>query len=973
MVRPGVLDGECQLLVAGRRVRGRAQVDRHAHHAHRGTVVVGPARLGGDEPAVRPVRTGDQLEFVGQRSAGCEHSVVLGLVLLREIGGEEVTGGAADHLAGPRQTRPFGEGLIGVQVGAIQSLHAEHDAGRGGEHIDHRGQRTLVHPPIMTAAAARMRCRYERDRFAVDCVQDVSVAKRLRCRPMALGESALDDRAVGEPIAAPTAEDARLADEAVEIAHDLLEAALADESHTERRRRARLGRLLADPSGRELVLSLTDEVLRIDDHRRAAEHFAAIVRRHRVDALGWLDRAMLRTGAALAPRLPTVVMPLVVRRIRSETRGIVLPANDAALAGHIARRSTAGFDLNINPLGEAILSDAEADERLAAVVAMIARADVDYLSVKISAIVANLDAFAFEYSIGRVCDRLREVYRAAEATSPPTFVNLDMEEYRDLELTLVAFMAVLDEPEFAASDAGIVLQAYLPDSHAAAERLGNWAAERSRRAGGRVKVRVVKGANLAMELVDGEQHGWTAAPYGSKAHVDASYKALLDSLLQPEWSAAITVGVASHNLFDVAWAIAVGRHRGVGKQIDFEMLEGMAPAQSRAVRAMTPSLRMYSPVVAADDFEAGIAYLARRLDENTQPDNFLRALFTLTPDTDEFRAEADRFRASVTERHVVERTRRRHPITPRSTVFANEPETDFTDPAARDRAASAMASPVVAPVDAVTSVEAVAGIVATATGAVGAHAVDTRRQWLRAAAATMRAARFDTMAVMAAETAKTAQEGDREVSEAIDFCEYYAAQAARLEVLAAEGFDVRGRGAIAVIGPWNFPYAIPVGGVAAALVAGNGVVLKPAPEAVAVGAMVAEHFWAAGVPRDVLQLLVCDDGPVATALVTDPDVDTVVLTGSLATAAMFHDRRPELRLLAETSGKNALVITAAADLDDAIADLVASAFGHAGQKCSAASLAIVEAPVYDSADFLPRLRDAVRSLRVGPATEASTM
>ena len=153
-----------------------------------------------------------------------------------------------------------------------------------------------------------------------------------------------------------------------------------------------------------------------------------------------------------------------------------------------------GVRLNVNPLGEAILSDAEADERLATVLAKVARADVDYVSVKVSAIVANLDVLAFDDSVGRVTERLRTLYRAAGTATPTTFVNLDMEEFRDLDLTIDAFIAVLSEPEFATVDAGIVLQAYLPDSHGAAERLGCWAAQRRSEGGGTVKVRLVKGA-----------------------------------------------------------------------------------------------------------------------------------------------------------------------------------------------------------------------------------------------------------------------------------------------------------------------------------------------------------------------------------------------------------------------------------------------------------------------------------------------
>ena len=772
--------------------------------------------------------------------------------------------------------------------------------------------------------------------------------------------------------------DDELATETIELARQLLMTALADETRVERRRRERLGTLLEDPNGRELILALTDEVMRIDDRRVQAQRFADTVSRYPTGAMGALDGLLLRVGAKVAPRLPRLVMPLVVRRIEAETRGIVLPADDPALAKHIARRSADGFGLNINPLGEAILSDADADTRLDTLVRTIDRSDVDYVSVKISSIVANLDVLAFDQSVERVSERLRVLYRAGVATSPETFVNLDMEEYRDLELTLATFMAVLSEPEFVAVDAGIVLQAYLPDSHDAARRLGSWASERRADGGGRIKVRVVKGANLAMELVDAELHGWSAAPYGSKADVDASYKALLQALLCPQWADAVRVGVASHNLFDLAFAVLLGRELVATERMDIEMLEGMAPAQARVVLEWIGAARMYSPVVADEDFDASIAYLARRLDENTQPDNFLRALFTLRPDTPEFNRQADACRTAIVARHGVCDQRRRRPTQPAPgvgvTCFENEPDTDFTDPVARRHAIEALADVTTTLPTRVLTVNEIDAIVETAADATRSPVtVAQRQQWLRATADVMRAERFETLASMAHDTGKTIAEGDPEVSEAIDFCTYYAERAEQFEALHTAGFDVSGRGVVAVLAPWNFPYAIPAGGVAAALAAGNAVVLKPAPEAVRVAAHLARQFWAAGVPRELLHLVVCDDGPIGQRLVTHPSVDMVVLTGSLATASMFLQWRPELRLLAETSGKNSLVITASADLDDAIRDLVRSAFGHAGQKCSAASLAIVEASVYDSEHFLPRLRDAVRSLRVGPATDLDTI
>ena len=186
-----------------------------------------------------------------------------------------------------------------------------------------------------------------------------------------------------------------------------------------------------------------------------------------------------------------------------------------------------------------------------------------------------------------------------------------------------------------------------------------------------------------MEAVDAELHDWIAAPYPTKADVDASYKLMLESALRPEWNGAVRVGVASHNLFDVAWALVLRGRLPVEqrRRIELEMLEGMAPAQSRAVRKMAGALLLYAPVVQHDQIDASIAYLARRLDENTAPENFLRALFTITPGSPEFAEQAERFRRSVAERH--HDLHRHDAATPRRRTArrsANEPDSDPTDP-----------------------------------------------------------------------------------------------------------------------------------------------------------------------------------------------------------------------------------------------------------------------------------------------------
>ena len=214
---------------------------------------------------------------------------------------------------------------------------------------------------------------------------------------------------------------------------------------------------------------------------------------------------------------------------------------------------------------------------------------------------------------------------------------------------------------------------------------------------------------------------------------------------------------------------------------------------------------------------------------------------------------------------------------------------------------------------------------------------------LEAAARALEARRGELIEVAASETGKVFAEADVEVSEAVDFANYYAATARELDRVSGAVF-VPARLTV-VTPPWNFPVAIPAGGVLAALAAGSGVVFKPAPQARRCAAVVAEALWEAGVPRDVLALVDIDEGSLGQRLVSHPDVDRVILTGSWETAALFRSWRPELPLLAETSGKNAMIVMPSADLDLAASDLIKSAFGHAGQKCSAASLAILVGPV----------------------------
>ncbi len=760
-------------------------------------------------------------------------------------------------------------------------------------------------------------------------------------------------------------ESANIALGAIDLASQLLEASHAGQTAKEKSGDAQMARLMEDAAGKAFLFGMVDEVFRSRRPGVAATRWRGLI-----SAFGLpkypapLDRALIGLGGLASRFVPFIVMPTVAATMRKQTANVILDGSPQSLSRYFARRQSEGFRVNLNHLGEAVLGEEEAAHRLKVVLGHIADPQVTYISVKISAIFSQINLLAWDETLEAIKEHLRTLYHAA--LPEKKFVNLDMEEYRDLALTVAAFCAVLDEKEFRDLPAGIVLQAYLPDSWAAQQQLTEWARVRVKSGGAPIKIRLVKGANLAMEHVEAETHGWFAAPYPTKADTDANFRRMMEFGCQPENAAVARLGLASHNLFDVALALTLSEKLGVSELVEIEMLEGMANHQARAVKEKKGGVLLYAPAVGRDDFLSAMAYLIRRLDENTSPENFLHDLFALEKGSPAWEKQRGKFLDGWNNRHTVSAVSRR--LQPaidadNSPHFENEPDTDWTQSRNRDalEAAIAVWSPPARP-----SLLALETVVKTATDAQAAWeklGFGGRREILRACAQTMSAGRFETLACMRLDAKKTPLEGDAEVSEAIDFARYYA------DFEPPMGTQSQPLGVVVVTPPWNFPYAIPCGGILAALMAGNSVIFKPAPETVETAWLLARQLWEAGVPREVLQFFPCADGEVGKALICHPQVAAVILTGASQTARMFQDWRPNLPLFAETSGKNALVITAQSDRELAIKDLVRSAFGHSGQKCSAASLAIIEAEVYDAPDFRRQLRDAAASLFVGEATD----
>jgi RHH-type proline utilization regulon transcriptional repressor/proline dehydrogenase/delta 1-pyrroline-5-carboxylate dehydrogenase len=797
----------------------------------------------------------------------------------------------------------------------------------------------------------------------------------------------------------------------------------------ERRQQAELDRMLQTPTDKATLAQITDQAFRTSNPHRAVEHLIHILDVQGVPRFfGPMDRTLMKGFQSFGSYLPGVALPLVKEHMQKETANVILPGEKELLVQHLADRTREGVRMNVNFLGEAILSEVEAEKRLQQYLQGLQWPETEVVSIKISTLYSQISALAREHTVGVLCDRLERLFRTAQraqfqrpdGTVVSKFVYLDMEEYRDKELTAAAFMRTLSQPGLETIRAGIALQSYIPDSFETLLQIQSWARRRVAAGGGRITIRLVKGANMEMERAEAALRGWPQAPYQRKIETDANFKRLLHETMKPENLAAMDVGIASHNLFDLAYGLVIAQENNAFDRVQFEMLEGMANHQRRALFEMSNNVLLYAPACKRENFINAIGYLIRRLDENTGPENFLRHAFKIKVGTPEWDRLEKGFLDSFT---AIDNT----PTTPRRTQdrslppaavdavargwqhLQNEPDTDFAlsqngewgqQIIAKWRTLSGDASkniPIVIGGQEIVEGRPVRdcldpsrpGVVvgryrqaceSDVLRAVEVAAADpdqwrttpmeTRYKILGRVAQELREARADLLGAALADGGKTLPESDPEVSEAIDFLEFYRDTARWWQELPT--LTAKGKGVVVVVSPWNFPIAIPCGGVAAALAAGNTVILKPASDTVLVAWEFCQCFWRAGVTRNTLQFVPCSGGKEGRKLINHPKVNSVILTGGTETAQTMLRENPRLNLFAETGGKDATVVTAVSDRDQAIKHILHSAFSHAGQKCSATSLLLLQDEVYEDPAFRRSLCEAAVSMKVGSAWDLET-
>ena len=738
---------------------------------------------------------------------------------------------------------------------------------------------------------------------------------------------------------------------------------------------------------------------------------------------------LLRTGVRAAKIVPWISGQFLRWNVSGMARQFIAGRNPQDVMKTLRKRRAQGIGFTVDLLGEAVVSEQEANEYATRCLELLEHLGretrgwtdplgknaelfpVVNLSVKISALYSQMNPADPADAIVHLAPKLRPILRRAQELG--AFVNFDMESYAHKNATLELFRALFTETEFRNwPHVGIVIQAYLRDAEDDLRDLLDW----GRRRGTRFAVRLVKGAYWDFEKIKSRQNGWACPVFLQKPESDLNFELLTRIMLENE--SIVTSAFGSHNVRSIAHAQALADQLGIDRgRFEFQLLYGMAGPVKRALVEMGYRVREYSPV---GELLPGMAYLVRRLLENTSNEGFLRAKFSENVSESELlRDPADLIAEGPNgARHVEVSGDGASLDTPPGDTYENAPLVNFVYQQNQDRMRQALEHvrtqlgqkyPLIINGEKVWTDKTIASINPSFPDDVVGHVAEagipeaeravkaardafekwsctsfeTRCRLLERAADIMYRRRYELSALEVFEVGKAWAEADGDIREAMDFCRFYAHQMRLIgrprltqHVLGEESYQhYWPRGVAMIIAPWNFPMAILCGMTTAALVTGNTVIMKPAEQSAVIGAMLMEIFEEAGVPPGVLNYLPGKGSVMGAHLVDHKDVDLIAFTGSREvglriweSAGKTREGQRELkRVICEMGGKNAVIIDADADLDEAIVDTVYSAFGYQGQKCSACSRLIILEEIYPRA--MERLLNAAASLRVGNPEE----
>ncbi|MFA6119473.1 MAG: proline dehydrogenase family protein [Parachlamydiales bacterium] len=791
-----------------------------------------------------------------------------------------------------------------------------------------------------------------------------------------------------------------------ELAELLILHAKQSQSPSEKAHVQIFSKILNNSKGKAFLSNLIDQFFRSKSLNRALDQFSYLLLSYgSTRQLSWMLKFKIFTFKLFSTMTPKIFYNLIKKNILKECLNNFNYADTSYLFKYLQKNKNNQIAFWI--LQNKIFGEKSLDKSIRNIINLITKHEISSFCINLSSLTSqlsipfnNLAKIQIEENLIKIFKALQNTAKKNKSIQKEKLIILDFEEHSNLDLALEIFEKIIFLDDFLNLPIGFTLKSYFPESYEIQKKLTELAKKRKEKNGACISIRITKGIHLNLELINSSKNNWPSPTYNSKIETDANFKRMINFGSKPENAKAANIIISTSNIFDIAYSLLLLKENNLEEEMFFEIIDSKttSPVISTLKRLINKNLILFCPIVFKKDQEILTAYLLQRINDFINPENFISQQENLFPGTKNWDEQIDNFKQSFKEipNLISDRKfKQNRTITSDflvSNSFDNDPITDFSIKENIEWAQNIIEKakqiiiedvPLVINGKEVKDTSIATKILSNqnkynyflADDLNLQKAIESAKEYekkwqgvsigkkydiLSKASSLLKKRRAFFIKNLILDIEKNLAQSDLEVSDAIDSIEYQIKNF--INTFSNKDIDFKPKGTIVVIPAWGFPLSVSATAITSALIAGNVVILKPLEESVLVCYQFASLLWEAGVPKECLQFVNCPNKLFEKNLISDPRINSVIISTSAENAKKLTKMRGGLELLAASGGINTIIVTAISDKDLAIENIIDSAFSYSGQKLSSASVLILEKEVYDDEEFRYKLKEAAENL-----------